>query len=85
MNQNTKELCNRLRGIYNTPVSDGAGLLDGKDTVTRKFETPAISKEAADKIEELNQTLQECWDSMRYDEYGAPSVKACKRMGLHCV
>ena len=46
-------IVNRLRGIYTLGVNDGAGLLDGKDTFTRKFDTPPIQQEAADAIEAL--------------------------------
>lgn len=46
-------IVNRLRGIYTLGVNDGAGPLDGKDTFTRKFETPPIHQEAADAIEAL--------------------------------
>jgi hypothetical protein len=51
------DLANRLLGIYNIPVNDGAGLLDGKDTFTRDFSKehfiPPIQKEAAKAITEL--------------------------------
>lgn len=54
------DLVNRLRGIYITPVNDGAGLLDGKATVTRKFDNlPPIMAEAADEIERLSIALSE--------------------------
>jgi HAMP domain-containing protein len=46
-------LVERLRGIYRLGVNDGAGLLNGSDTFTRKFETPPIQHEAADAIEAL--------------------------------
>lgn len=49
----TLKLTDRLRGIYTIPVNDGAGLLDGKDTFTRNFETTPIQHEAADVIEAL--------------------------------
>ncbi|MEE9401923.1 MAG: hypothetical protein V3V47_01870 [Desulfobacteria bacterium] len=47
------DLIRRLRGIYTVPVNDGAGLLNGKASFTRAFETPPISHEAADAIEWL--------------------------------
>jgi len=53
------DLVNRLRGIYTIPVDDGAGLLDGKPTFTRRFEVSPISSEAADVVEALVETLRE--------------------------
>ena len=51
-------LVNRLRGIYDTKVNDGAGPLDGKDTVRRTFgNLPPIHAEAARRIEELERAL----------------------------
>ena len=52
------DLVNRLRGIYNIPVNDGAGLLDGKDTFTRTFDNiPPIMGEAANRIEALERAI----------------------------
>lgn len=54
------DLVNRLRGIYTIPVNDGAGPLNGKDTVTRTFgNLPPIMGEAADAIETLEARLSE--------------------------
>ena len=53
-----QSLINRLRGIYTVPVNDGAGLLNGKDTFTQTFDTPPISKEAANAIEWLIDELE---------------------------
>ncbi len=50
-------LVNRLRGIYDVPVNDGAGLLGGKDTFTRSFAMPPICLQAADEIEALTAKL----------------------------
>ena len=50
-------LKDRLRGIYNIPVNDGAGPLNGSMVFTRKFETPPIHHEAADYIELLEAEL----------------------------
>jgi hypothetical protein len=50
-------LVDRLRGIYNVPVDDGAGLLDGKDTFTRTFPVTPICIEAANKIEQLEEVM----------------------------
>lgn len=47
------ELVNRLRGIYNIPIRDGHGPLDGSDTFTQKFNTPEIQQRAADYIDKL--------------------------------
>lgn len=44
-------LLDRLRGFYNVPVNDGAGLLEGKNVYTRQFEVPPIQLEAANAIE----------------------------------
>jgi hypothetical protein len=46
-------LVRRLRGIYVIPVDDGGGLLHGKDTYTRTFETAPIQHEAAAMLESL--------------------------------
>ena len=52
-------LVNRLRGIYTVPVDDGAGLLNGSDTFTRKFDgLPPINEEAAKRIEQLESDLE---------------------------
>lgn len=56
--RDNSDLLNRLDGIYTVPVNDGAGLLNGKDTFTRKFDNlPPIWKEAADEIRGLNREL----------------------------
>ncbi len=52
-----RTLVDRLRGVYTIPVNDGCGLLDGKDTFTRTFQTPPIQHEAAREIESLNALL----------------------------
>lgn len=57
------KLTDRLRGIYTIPVNDGAGLLNGKDTFTRNFETTPIQHEAADVIDELTSALEEALKS----------------------
>lgn len=55
----SSSLVNRLRGIYTIPVNDGAGLLNGKDTFTRKFDgLPPINEEAAKRIEKLEAALE---------------------------
>lgn len=56
-NREPSTLVDRLRGIYNIPVNDGAGPLDGKDTYTREFGTTPIQSEAADRIEQLEREL----------------------------
>jgi hypothetical protein len=53
------KLQDRLRGIYTLAVNDGAGLLNGKDTFTRKFPTPPIQKEAADALDRLEARIAE--------------------------
>jgi len=52
------DLLNRLNGIYTTPVNDGAGLLNGKDTHTRTFAVSPINKEAAKAIKDLQIKLK---------------------------
>jgi hypothetical protein len=52
-------LTDRLRGVYVTRVNDGAGLLNGKDHVTRNFEMPPICLEAANEIERLEIELSQ--------------------------
>ena len=54
----TERLTDRLRGIYIIPVNDGAGLLYGKDTFTRHFETAPIQHEAAQVIDDLVAALK---------------------------
>lgn len=51
------DLVERLRGIYNIPVNDGAGPLNGSMTFTRAFKTSPIMHEAADRIEQLESQL----------------------------
>ena len=49
-----RTICERLRGIYNIPVNDGAGPLNGSNIFTREFpDRPPIQIAAADHIEEL--------------------------------
>ena len=63
-------LLDRLRGKYSVPVADGAGLLDGKDTFVRQFETPPISHEAAATIEALRAMLREkCFNTSGRSEF----------------
>lgn len=46
-------LVERLRGIYRTPVNDGAGPLNGSYEHVRQFETVPIQHAAADLIDRL--------------------------------
>lgn len=46
-------ICDRLRGQYNVPVSDGAGPLNGSTVFNRYFQTTPIQNAAADLIEQL--------------------------------
>jgi hypothetical protein len=46
-------ICDRLRGQYNIPVSDGAGPLNGSMVFNRSFQTTPIQNAAADLIEQL--------------------------------
>lgn len=72
------DLVNRLRGIYTIPVNDGAGLLDGKDTFTRKFDNlPPIQAEAANELERVyalvEQLRQVVSDVVKWNEaYNEP-------------
>jgi hypothetical protein len=61
-------LIDRLRGIYTVPVNDGAGLLNGNDTFTppEPFFTPAIQKEAAERIEKLDAAYRDAISALRY-------------------
>lgn len=52
-----ENLADRLRGRYVLPVDDGAGLLNGSDVFEQTYEVGAISKRAADRIEELESEL----------------------------
>lgn len=52
-----RNLLDRLRGKYVTPVNDGAGLLDGKDYAVRHFVMQPICAEAADEIERLEREI----------------------------
>ncbi len=73
-------LVNRLRGIYDVPVNDGAGLLDGKDTFTRSFAMPPICLQAADEIEalttELAATQEECEMLRKFAQQCSAAVEA---------
>lgn len=51
------QLSNRLRGVYQIPVDDGAGPLEGETHFTRHFETSPIMKAAADRIDLLEALL----------------------------
>ncbi len=58
MTDDTKALVERLRGIYRVPITDGLGTAGGDEPnnqheFVRRFETPPISKEAANAIELL--------------------------------
>lgn len=52
-------LCDRLRGIYRIPITDGLGAVgggeepDNPDQFVRKFETPPIQHTAADLLQRL--------------------------------
>lgn len=73
---NYLDLIQRLRGVYTIPVNDGAGLLNGKDTFTRTFETTPISNEAADAIEELMDLCKNLWKTRRNLAYGPAGERA---------
>lgn len=63
-------LVSRLRGVYEIPVNDGAGQLNGSSTFTRTFDgLPPIQAEAAEAIERLLDILsgfagygEDLWD-----------------------
>lgn len=55
--KSTIDLIQRLRGIYNIPVQDGCGPLNGSDTFTREFYVPPISLEAAECIEQMQKVI----------------------------
>ena len=78
-NREPSTLVDRLRGIYNIAVNDGAGLLDGKDTYTREFGTTPIQSEAADRIEQLERELAARNEQLRQscDEYRAEHGGCC--------
>jgi len=40
-------LYERLNGVYNTPINDGGGPINGSMVYTRQFDTPEIYKQAA--------------------------------------
>jgi hypothetical protein len=46
-----------LRGIYTSPINDGAGPLNGKMTFTRRFAVGKIQHDAADEIMRLRAEL----------------------------
>lgn len=64
--QRRATLVDRLRGIYTIPVDDGAGLLNGKDTFTRKFETSPINHEAAAEIDAVR-AERDHWKRIAHD------------------
>lgn len=57
------ELVKRLRGEYRVPIKDGLGAVGSGEEpnnpthFVRKFETPPIQHEAANRIEELERTI----------------------------
>lgn len=53
-----EELINRLRGTYNMPVNDGAGLLDGSNIHTSLLPSTRINIESAYVIETLYAALK---------------------------
>lgn len=53
------DIVDRLRGIYRTPINDGAGPLNGKDHYERRFAVGELSHHAADHIENLKRGLIE--------------------------
>ena len=53
------DIIDRLRGIYRTPINDGAGPLNGKDYYERRFAVGKLSHQAADEIESLRASLAE--------------------------
>lgn len=52
------DLIQRLKGIYTVPVSDGAGLLNGRPTFTRQFEPTPIGLESAAALEFLLERIE---------------------------
>lgn len=58
-------LIDRLHGIYTIPVNDGAGLLNGKDTFTRRFPTLPLNLEAADEIVRLRNLCDSLLTSLK--------------------
>jgi hypothetical protein len=56
------DICNKLRGIYRIPITDGLGPAGGEEPenpneFVRKFVVPPIQKRAADLIERLQSEL----------------------------
>lgn len=56
--QDLQDLIERLQGNYTVPVNDGGGLLNGKDTFTRKFDIPPINLEAVQAIKYLQEIVK---------------------------
>lgn len=60
----TPDICNRLRGIYRIPITDGLGAVGSGDEpnnpeeFVRSFPSSPIMREAADSIEELLSCLE---------------------------
>lgn len=76
-------LVERLRGIYRLGVNDGAGLLNGKDTFTRQFETPPIQRQAADRIEALEAALRDA--ALNLDACAVAIKRGGKSNGRHIL
>ncbi len=75
--KNTPDICNRLRGIYRIPITDGLGATGGgeepenPDEFVRRFPSVPIQERAADLISEMLDAL-----------YAAQFLLAEKRMRL---
>lgn len=53
------DLIQRLMGVYNIPINDGCGPIDGKDVFTRKFDNlPLINGEAVNWLSHLKSQVE---------------------------
>lgn len=79
-------LVNRLRGIYTVPVTDGAGLLNGSDTFTKRFDNlPPIQGEAACAIEVLMETLAAITLKLQHANGDNKATLECIQLGYHVL
>lgn len=63
--KHTPDICERLRGVYRVPITDGLGATgggeepDNPNEFVRKFPSVPIQERAADLIDEMLEALRE--------------------------
>lgn len=72
-------LVDRLRGIYETPIRDGGGPINGSMVMSRRFPVGELSYQAADEIERLTAQLAQYKPAT---EPGAPESPEPDQAGI---